>query len=367
MKKGIQVTLSDIAMKIGVSKVTVSKALRGHPDISRETVKKVKKVAKDLGYFPNFMARNLSSKHSNTIGVVVPKIAHFFFSTMIEAIYDVAFENNYEIILTVSQEDAKRELCHIKSLLSMRVDALIVSVSQETTDFSIFHKVKEMGVPLTFVDRVLDDRSFNTVANDDRGGALAAMEHAISVGYTKLAFLGGYEHVNIGHLRRVGFEDALQKHGIPVRPEWIVHSGFGEEDGYNGFIKLCETGALPEFIFCATFPIALGVYRAAEEFGVKIPQDIDLMCFGSGVANRFLSTRISCVDQPVAELGRKAMEVTLAAIQSTSDDSVPQHVQLDTTLKLADTCIRKIAVPKPIIYTHPPFFAQTANGKEKTR
>lgn len=357
MKKGIQVTLSDIAGKLGVSKVTVSKALRGHPDISRETVKKVKKVAKELGYFPNFMARNLSSKHSNTIGVVVPKIAHFFFSTMIEAIYDVAFENNYEIILTVSQEDAKRELCHIKSLLSMRVDALIVSVTQQTTDLSIFHKVKEMGVPLTFVDRVIDDTSFNTVVNDDRGGTLTAVEHAINVGYTKLGFLGGYEHVNIGHLRRLGFEDALEKHRIPTRPEWIIHSGFSEEDGYSGFMKLCETGELPEFVFCATFPIALGVYRAAAELGVKIPQDLDLMCFGSGVANSFLSTRISCVDQPVAELGRKAMDVTLAGIHAT-EESVPLHVQLGTTLKLADTCIRKIAVPKKIVLPHAPFFAQ---------
>ncbi|MGE5313850.1 MAG: LacI family DNA-binding transcriptional regulator [Acidobacteriota bacterium] len=363
VKKGIQVTLSDIAGKLGVSKVTVSKALRGHPDISRETVKKVKKVAKDLGYFPNYMARNLSSKHSNTIGVVVPKIAHFFFSTMIEAIYDVAFEHNYEIILTVSQEDARRELCHIKSLLSMRVDALIVSVTQQTTDVSIFHKVKEMGVPLTFVDRVIDDKSFNTVANDDRGGALHAVEHAINVGYTKLGFLGGYEHVNIGHLRRLGFEDALEKHHVPVHPEWIIHSGFGEEDGYNGFMQLCATGELPEFIFCASFPIALGVYRAAEELGIRIPNDLDLMCFGSGIANRFLSTRISCVDQPVAELGRKAMEITLAAIQSSAEEIAPQHVTLGTTLELADTCIRKIAVPKKIVSLTPPFFAPAGQGK----
>jgi LacI family transcriptional regulator len=349
MKKAIQVTLSDIAGKLGVSKVTVSKALRGHPDISRETAKKVKKVAKDLGYFPNYMARNLSSKHSNTIGVIVPKIAHFFFSTMIETIYDVAFENNYEIILTVSQEDAKRELCHVKSLLSMRVDAIIVSVTQQTTDLSIFHKVKEMGVPLTFVDRVLEDQSFNSVANDDRGGTFTAIEHAINVGYTKLALLGGFEHVNIGRQRTKGFLDALEKHHLPVHPEWMIYSGFGEEDGYRDFLKLCESEEMPEFVFCATFPMALGVYRAAEELGIKIPTDLDIMCFGSGIANRFLSTRISCVEQPVSELGRAAMDVTLASIQST-EEFQPKHVVLGTTLRLADTCIRKIAVPKKVKY-----------------
>ncbi|MGB2869708.1 MAG: LacI family DNA-binding transcriptional regulator, partial [Bacteroidota bacterium] len=95
MKRGIQVTLSDIAKKVGVSKVTVSKALRGHPDISLETAKAIRKVAQNLGYLPNFWARNLSSRRSNTIGVIVPKIAHFFFSSVIEAIYDAAFEQNY--------------------------------------------------------------------------------------------------------------------------------------------------------------------------------------------------------------------------------------------------------------------------------
>lgn len=349
MKKSVQVTLSDIARGLGVSKVTVSKALRGHPDISRETAKKVKKLAKDLGYFPNYMARNLSSKHSNTIGVVVPKIAHYFFSTMIETIYDVAFDNNYEIILTVSQEDAKRELYHIKSLLSMRVDALIMSITQQTTDFSIFNKVREMGVPITFVDRIVDAPGFNTVTNDDWGGTFKAVEHAITVGYTKLAMFGGYEHVNIGRLRAKGFTDALEKHGIPVRPEWMIFSGFGEEDGYRDFLKLCELNEMPEFIFCATFPIALGVYRAAEELGVKIPADVDIMCFGSGIANRFLATRISCVEQPVSELGRTAMEVTLASIQA-AEEFTPQHVVLGTTLKLADTCINKVAVPKKIHY-----------------
>src|SRR3990172_1513583 len=119
VRKGFHIKLSDIAKKLGVSSVTVSKALRGHPDISAETVKKVKVIAKELGYVPNFMARNLSSKNSRMIGVIVPKIAHFFFAAVIESIYDAAFENGYEIILTVSQENPEREILHIQSLLSM--------------------------------------------------------------------------------------------------------------------------------------------------------------------------------------------------------------------------------------------------------
>ncbi len=116
------VTLNDIAKKLNLSTVTVSKALRDHPDISPATTKLIKTIAEELGYTPNIMARNLSARNSRTIGVVVPKIAHFFFGSIIEHIYDYAFEHNYEIILMVSQENAETEKRHVQTLLAMKVD-----------------------------------------------------------------------------------------------------------------------------------------------------------------------------------------------------------------------------------------------------
>jgi LacI family transcriptional regulator, galactose operon repressor len=340
VKKGFQVTLSDIARRVNVSKVTVSKALRGHPDISTETTKKIKKVARELGYSPNYMARNLSSKRSNMIGVIVPKIAHFFFSSVIEAIYDAAFENNYEIILTVSQENAERELRHVQSLLSMRVDGLIVSLSEQTKDTSVFETVKEMGVALTFMDRVIDRPGFNTVVADDWAGAFAATEQAINIGYRKIAHLCGYQHVNIGKERFLGFEAAMKKRDIPVNPAWVVEGGFGEADGYNGFMKLRQSGSLPEFVFAVTFPVALGMHRAAEELGMKIPDDVDLICYGNSGLNQFLSPPMSYVEQPTTELGRRAFELTLDNIR-VGEQYVPHHVKLPTRLVLCKTCVKK--------------------------
>jgi LacI family transcriptional regulator len=120
-----QTTLKDIADKLKVSKVTVSKALRDHPDISEETKRQIRETAQNMGYTPNYLARNLSTSKSNTIGLVVPKIAHHFFATAIETIYSKAFESGYEIMMTVSQEDANQEITHINTLLSMRVDGLL--------------------------------------------------------------------------------------------------------------------------------------------------------------------------------------------------------------------------------------------------
>lgn len=340
MNKSVHVTLSDIARRLHVSKVTVSKALRGHPDISTETTKKVMELAHELGYTPNFMARSLSSRKSNTIGVVVPKIAHFFFSAVIEAIYDAAFANNYEIILTVSQENAERELRHIQSLLSMRVDGLMVSLSQQTKEYSVFETVKEMGIPITFMDRVIPLEGFNTVVADDRGGAFAATEQAISVGYRKIAHLAGYQHTNIGKERYLGFKSAMKQYGVTIDPRWVVYGGFGEADGYKGFMKLCESHNRPEFVFAVTFPVALGMYRAAHELGMKIPNDIDLICFGNSGLNQFLSPPMSYVEQPTVELGRRAFQLTLENVRK-PERFVPQHIKLATKLVLCKTCIKK--------------------------
>ena len=340
--QGIQVTLEDIARKLKVSKVTVSKALRGHPDISSETAKKIKKTALEMGYYPNFMARSLSSRRTNTIGVIVPKIAHFFFSSVIEGIYDAAFQRNYEIILTVSQENGERELRHVHSLLSMRVDGLIMSLSQNTKDLTIFKSVKKMGLPLTFMDRVPRVDGFNTVVADDYGGAFAAAQHAITIGYRKIAHLAGYQYTNIGRERYRGFAQAMKEQGVPLKEHWVVYGGFDEASGYNGFMKIYESGALPEMIFAVTFPVALGVYRATAELGLRIPEDIDLICFGNSGLNQFLAPPMSYVEQPTYELGRRALELTLENIQM-KDRFVPQHITLPTKLVLCKTCTKKVA------------------------
>ena len=340
MNRKLQITLKDIAEQLNVSKVTVSKALRGHPDISKETAYLVKKTAEELGYTPNYMARNLSSKKSNTIGVVVPKIAHFFFSSVIEAIYDTAFHNNYEIILTVSQENPEREKKHIESLLAMRVDGLIVSITQHTKERAIFEKVSRLEVPLTFMDRIMEIPGTSAVTVDDRGGSQKATEYAINMGYTKIAHLAGYSEINIGRLRYQGFEDAMKKYNLPIYPNWVVYGGFGEEDGYNGFMKIYKTGSLPEFIFAVTYPVALGVYAAVEEVGLRIPDDIDLMCFGNSDINRFMKPSLSCVNQPTNEIGSAAVELILDNIRN-PETFVPRKIEIPTNLILRETCSKK--------------------------
>lgn len=331
------VTLKDIANELRVSIVTVSKALREHPDISKQTMERVKKTAREMGYHPNYLARNLSSRKTRTIGLVIPKIAHFFFGSVIEAVYDTAFRHNYEIILTVSQENADREKIHIQTLISMQVDGIIISITEKTKDYIIFHEIKKLGIPLVFVDRFPNVPGISTVSVDDRGGAFLAVEQAIRVGYQNIGHIGGYSGINIGDHRYLGFVDAMEKYHIPIKSEWVIRGGFGKEDGYRAFMKLFKSGNLPNFIFTVTYPVALGVYRAAHEVGIRIPEDLDIICFGDSDIHQFIYPPLSCVNQPTEDLGIKAVELMLQYIED-PDNIKEQHIVLPTDLILRGTC-----------------------------
>ena len=345
MAKTQNITLNDIAKVLNVSKVTISKALRNHPDISIRMKDLIKKTAIEMGYSPNFVARNLSAKKTNTIGLVVPKIAHFFFGSVIEAIYDAAFENNYEIILTVTQENQEKENKYIQSLLSMRVDGIIISITQNTVDCSMFESIREKEVPIVFLDRVVECGDFSCVTVEDYAGSYKATEHAIKMGYTKLAHFAGPKEINISRERYRGFVNALTDNNIQVNEEWIIHGGYSDVDGYNALMKLAEAGNLPEFIFTVTYPVALGVYAAAQKLGLKISQDIDVICFGDSDVNRFISPSLSCVYQPTEKLGREAVKMILEQINNYENYN-PVKLELPTDLVIRETCSKKrITVP----------------------
>ncbi len=349
MKRSSHITLEDIAKRLKVSRVTVSKALRGHPDISEEMTRKIRQLADELGYTPNIMARNLSSRRTNMIGLVVPKIAHYFFGSVIEGVYNTTFENNYETILTVSQENAEREKKHLQTLVAMRVDGIIISITQQTHDPDLFTWIRKLGIPLLFMDRRPEPPlpGFSSVLVDDRNGVYQAIEQAIKVGYRKIGFIGGDPTINIGMNRLLGFEDAMKEYHVRINPDWIVHGGYGKDDGYAGFKQMYERGSLPEFIFAVTYPVALGILEAAKELEVQIPEEVDLICFGDSDVARFISPALSVVRQPTHDLGVRAVQVLFEMMRS-RDAMIEHHVILPTQLVLRDTCRAKIATGKEI-------------------
>ncbi len=340
MKRIQRVRLADIAKRLNVSKVTISKALRNHPDISEKMKTRIKNVAEEMNYVPDFLARALSSKHTNIIGVVLPEVNHTFFAAALDGIYSAATEKNFEIVLTVSFEDRIREIKNIQTLLSMNVDGILISISQNTHDYEIFTNVREKKIPLVFFDRVVHNLGFSTIEVEDKKGAELAVEYAISLGYTKIAHFAGYLNISIGKERCLGYKEVLKKHSIPIKKEWVIEGGFNEEDGYSSFKKLYKYGNLPELIFAVTDPVAMGIYDAAKEVGLRIPRDIGVIGYSNNLIARYLAPPLTTVSQPAKELGRIAANLLINEIEG-SKVIEPQHLSLPVELKARESCVRR--------------------------
>ena len=188
----INVRQSDIAKKLHVSRITVSKALRDHPDISREMKNRVVKAARKMGYVPNLIATQLNTRRTSTIGIVVPDLENSFFAFVVDSMIDFATEKKYHVILTVSREKEIIEQKNIENLIGMRVDGLLVCLSQETKEKEIFSRVRKMRIPMVFFDRAFLKMGFPAVVFNDKTGAMTALEQVIKSGYTRIAHFAGY-------------------------------------------------------------------------------------------------------------------------------------------------------------------------------
>jgi LacI family transcriptional regulator len=311
------ITQLEIARKLNVTRITVSKALRNHPDISAKMKKKVLDTAEELGYTPNLIAQNLTSRKTFTLGVVIPDLENSFFAYATDSIIDTAAENNYNVFITVSRENQNNEKLNIQKLIGMRVDGLLVCVSQQTNNPQIFHHIKKLNIPLVFFDRLLEGLNFPSITFDDRNGAICALEKIINQGYTKIAHFAGYSNVGIGKERYLGFKYALEKNGIKIRPDWIIEGGFEVKDGYDAFNKIYESKNLPEIILTVNDRVASGVYKAINEKGLRIPDDIGIVGFGFSETAEAFSPSLSIINQDPRRIGSSAVLLLLNLINNT--------------------------------------------------
>jgi LacI family transcriptional regulator len=285
-----------------------------------------------MGYVPNYFAKSLQSKGgSQVLGVVVPKIRHAFFAETVAGIQAAAAEHNYEILMAVSQEDPEAERRHIETFLSMRVDGLLISVTEKAGpgDLAYYQQIKDRGVPVVFFDRLpLGAEAYSSVVMDDRQGAHEAISAAIAEGFVDIAHLAGPHDVNIGLERRRGYEAAMAQAGLSPRPEWIVEGGFDEIDGYRGFEALWAGAHRPSAIFCVSFPVAVGVVDAMRILAPDALGKVLVVFFGPSDMVRFLPAPHICVVQPAAQMGRAAVETLLAAL---GGDRSPIHRRLSVS------------------------------------
>ena len=321
------VTIKDLAKELDISPSTVSRALKDHPDISPETKEQVQELARKWNYVPNLLAQGLRQSKTNSIGVIVPELVHFFFSTVISGIENVAYARGYNVILCQSAENYEREVIDTIAMRNSRVDGMIVSLSKNTNDFSHFKELIDDGMPLVFFDRVTDSLNASQVVVDDYEGAFNAVELLISKGCKKIAHLAGPASLDISIRRKQGYIDALNKHGIEVSDDLIVICEEGTYD--EGKLKsslLFRSQPDIDAFFGVNDMAALGSMLAMQDLGVNVPGQVKVVGFSDWQLSALIKPRLTTVSQAGFEMGQASAEILINQIESKDEISIEKRI-----------------------------------------
>ena len=305
------ITIHDIARELNVSASTVSRALQNHPRISQSTREAVQNLAERYNYQPNVMASSLRRGKSKTVGVIVPRITRNFFANVIGGMEEVLAASGYHLMICQTHERIESEISAVQTLVNARVDAIIISISLETTRKDHIKYLMERGIQLFFFDRVYDGINAGSVVINDRLGAYLNVKHLLEQGYRRIMHVAGADHINIYRERKLGYLQAMAEAGIEPPSSWIMEKPLVIEGGKSAYHEGMEMTTKPEAFFCAGDFAALGVMQAALKSGCKVPDDLGITGFANEPFTGFLKPSLTTVDQRGGEMGKIVAEMFL--------------------------------------------------------
>jgi LacI family transcriptional regulator len=326
------VTVRDVAREAGVHPGTVSRVL--NPDrrhlISEETASRVERVARDLGYGVNHIARGLRTRQSSTVGVLIPDLTNPLFPPMVRGIEDELDPAGYTALLTNTDSDPQRELKGIETLTARQVDGFIIAPTETNVE-----RVKEMieeEIPVVLVNRTVPRVSGFAVTPDDRRGATIAVEHLISLGHRAIAHVGGPQGLSPGQERYRAFLDAMREHGLEQEATRLAvfAESFTGGAGVQPARELLERGDPFTAVFAANDLLALDCIDVLRERGRSCPRDVSVIGFNDmPFVDRF-DPPLSTIRFSHYEMGRRAAELLLGQLEG--DTSAPRTLVLATEL-----------------------------------
>ncbi|MGC9225314.1 MAG: LacI family DNA-binding transcriptional regulator [Terracidiphilus sp.] len=305
------VRMKDIAAELGVSVVTVSRALRNRPDIAEETKAKILERVKLLNYRPNLTARSLVTGRSSLVGLVVPDLIHPFFGEIAKGLSSKLREKEYYLLVSSSESDPQLELDEVEHMLAHRIDCFVVASCRKDT--GSLSRIREAGVPLVLVDRRFPGFPSNFVGVDDVRVGELAVEHLIARGCRRIVHVRGPE-TSIGDARAEGYRAALKRHGIEAPEGYVVTCGEasdsdGETRGRHAMEEILALKPRPDGLFCFNDTIAIGAMERAFEAGLRIPRDLAVVGCGNFHYGSKLRVPLASVDQKSREIGERTAQL----------------------------------------------------------
>ncbi len=308
------IRLQDIADELGVSKVTVSKVLRGRPDVGKATRERIEKRMRELDYQPNYQARALAGGQTHSIGLIVPDLVHPFFAEVAKGVSAAVRQSGRVLLMGSSEEDPAIERQQIEALLGRGVDALLLASCQSKL------QLPAMGSktpPCVLLDRSFPSKRFHFVGTDNYRAGLLATEHLLALGRKRIAHIGS-EASSTGRDRLRAYRDAVEAKRLRVPESFVVirerFEESGDRAGYEAMRQMLRHKRPPDAVFCYNDTTALGAMAATEAAGLRIPEDVAFVGCGNFRYAPYLRVPLSSIDQSAQLLGTAAGELALELV-----------------------------------------------------
>lgn len=272
-------------------------------------------MAAKLGYRRNTLAAGLRNRHSNTIGLIVPRISMYFQSAVITAIQNTVHQSGFNLIICQSNDSPQLETELVNALYGSRVEGLIVSCTMYTTDFSHFRIFSENKIPLVFYDRVPKQFPAHIIRGDDFKGGYMAGKYLCSRGCKNMAFINGVLSSNLYQDRLTGFQAALKEEKVRLKKKWVFSQELTVANAQKVCNRIFSKPPYPEAIFCANDTTAITVLQIAQKLKLDIPKDLKLLGYSNDPRTEIISPAISSIEQFPAEMGIKTANILLKLIR----------------------------------------------------
>jgi len=330
----MRITIKDIAKEFNIHHSTVSRALRNDPRIKSETAEKIRKFAKENGYYLNLNALQLRGSLRNTIALIVPNINHRFFSNIINYLTDLAYLNSYVISVYQSNENYDLERSFIKRIIQQNVAGVIVSITDKTFSGEYFKEFIKMNIPVVFFDRVLFDMDIPTVTTNNRGIMKQMVSELVRMGQKRIAHITGPGITNVFYERNKGYLDTIREHELKYMKQIVVTEEFNMDSGKKAAKELYSGKVHPDAIISTSFLLTAGIVRFLNEKNIKIPEDVCIAGFGDREFNSLVNPGIISIEQPEKEIALAAFGILLDQLNADAGFSKSANASIELESKI---------------------------------
>ena len=342
MSEEKEITIYDIARHLNISATTVSRGLKDHPAINKNTRKKIAEAAVELGYRSNTFASSLRSKKTHTIGVIVPRLNSYFVASVLAGMEDAANREGYNLIISQSLESSEKEMANAKTMFNKRVDGLLVSLAYDTKDIHHLEPFFNKGIPVVFFDRVFPHGDSTSVIIDNSLAAYNVTKHLLEQGCKRIMHLGGNMLRNVYAERLRGYKMALKDHKTPFEEKLVLISKLNEQAGTEAaeHILKMKIKDRPDAVFSSNDTAAVHCMIRLKAAGIQIPQDIAFAGFNNDPISKVIEPNLTTVNYSGNSIGEAAVTSLINHLNGVSNIKVTNTIVLRSDLIIRESSIK---------------------------